>query len=609
MSKSFWSLDVTKSFLGGLLIVLFCLNFIFLSPVLAEQNEETATPAPIVELTLTWQVETVQETPGSPLTPTPIPEITMALETITDLPQPSFREAIPTGTPLTPTENFIPPTSVVPVPSVILIGEYAPTEVLVRFRNFSTEENRLRCLSASKAEMINSIENLNVWLVQVPFGQVAESIAAFSRCPEVRYAEPNYAVSISETVPGDPDWVLQYGLISLRAPQGWDYSTGSEAVTIAILDTGVDLNHLDLAGKIVPGYDFVNHDALAQDDNGHGTHVAGIAAASGNNGIGVVGVSWGARIMPVKVLNAGGNGSFATLAEGIAWAADHGAQIVNLSLGGASPSAVLEEAVNYAVGKGVVLVAAAGNTGSNFVLYPARYPNVIAVGAVDAANNRMGISNYGPELDLVAPGASIYSTLIGGYGYKGGTSMAAPYVSGLAAILYGMNSSPAAITAEMETTTLDLGAAGFDVYYGFGLIQMDRALRLALPPTATATASATPSVTPSVTPTPASLIALAVADQLDRPGKSVGGGGVPLQTSATSVNLPRRGTPTASPTSTLTRLPLPPALSETVFPKLPAASSALPLRSRPSLGFTTLFILLLLLAAFGLFWSRPRRSH
>ncbi|MBV5323623.1 peptidase S8, partial [bacterium] len=318
-----------------------------------------------------------------------------------------------------------------------------------------------------------------------PFGKVAESIAAISACPQVRYVEPNYMASIADTIPSDPNWGLQYGLINIRAPQGWDYATGSPAVTIAIIDSGVDLNHADLSAKIVPGYDFVNGDSIPQDDNGHGTHVAGIAAASGNNGIGIAGVSWGARIMPIKVLNASGNGDFATVAAGIIWATNHGAQVINLSLGGASASTVLQDAVNYAYGNGVLLAAAAGNTGSNFVLYPARYPNVIAVGAVDNANNLTAFSNYGPELDMVAPGASIYSTTIGGYEYNSGTSMAVPYISGRAAILRGINNSPDSITSEMESTALDLGPAGFDVSYGFGLIQLDKALKLALPPAPT----------------------------------------------------------------------------------------------------------------------------
>jgi thermitase len=438
-------------------------------------------------------------------------------------------------------ENSATPTVTAPLSESILSGEYVPDEVLIRFRKAAAYENILQCLSLADATIISSIEEINVWVVQVPFGDVAEAIAAISACPEVRYAEPNYIASIADTIPSDPNWSLQYGLVNIRAPQGWDYSTGSTAVTIAILDSGVDLSHPDLAGKLVPGYDFVNGDASPQDDNGHGTHVAGIAAASANNGIGVAGVSWGARIMPVKVLNAGGNGTFADVAAGIAWAADNGAQVINLSVGGASSSAVLRDAVNDAYDKGVVLVAAAGNTGSGVILYPARYPNVIAVGAVDGANNRAGFSNFGPELDLVAPGSSIYSTIIGGYGYKSGTSMAAPYVSGLAAILRGYPGgySPDAIALEMESTALDLGRAGFDVSYGFGLIQMDAALKLVLSPMATPTWTFAP--------------------------VSAGGGkqflatGTPLNI---IVNATDTNTPLASPTNTSTLLP--PAIQPTV---------------------------------------------
>ena len=380
------------------------------------------------------------------LTPTPTLEPTTALSP--EAPQPTFTSTVEsiitaesTGLPSF-TPSFIPENTATPIftyspPLPTLSGEYVPDEVLVRFKKSATDESILQCLFLSNATVLSSIEELSVWVVQIPLGKAAESIAAISTCPQVRYAEPNYLASFADTIPSDPDWNLQYGLVNIRAPQGWDYSTGSATVTIAIIDSGVDLSHADIAAKIVPGYDFVNGDAIPQDDNGHGTHVAGIAAASGNNGVGVAGVSWGARIMPIKVLNAGGGGSFADVAAGIVWAADNGAQVINLSLGGASSSTTLQDAVNYAYGKGVVLVAAAGNTGSGLILYPARYPNVIAVGAVDNTNNHAGFSNFGPELDLVAPGASIYSTVIGGYGFKSGTSMAAPYVSGLAAILRG----------------------------------------------------------------------------------------------------------------------------------------------------------------------------
>jgi subtilisin family serine protease len=339
------------------------------------------------------------------------------------------------------------------------------------------------------------------------------------------YAEPNYTVEGLDTIPNDPSWANQYGLTAIHAPQGWDISTGSASVIIAILDTGVDLTHPDIAVKIVPGYDFVNSDSTPQDDNGHGTHVAGIAAASSNNGEGVAGVSWGARVMPVKVLNAGSAGTYADVAAGILWATDHGAQIINMSLGGPNLSSTLSDAVDYAASRGVLLVAAAGNNSGN-VLYPAAYTAVIAVAATDFTNTRLPLSNFGPELDVSAPGGNIYSLNVGGgYIFRTGTSMAAPHVSGLAAVLFGIpgNASASLVRSEIEASALDLDFPGWDAYTGFGLIQMDAALAL-VPPVASVTAPSSrqpartktntpiplpffpppvvPSLTPSPTPTP-----------------------------------------------------------------------------------------------------------
>ncbi len=361
-----------------------------------------------------------------------------------------------------------------------LSDEFASSELLVRFRKRATKASIEQCIQSVTASITSDIEELNTFVLSVPAGRVAESIFNIESCPDLRYVEPNYLVHIADLIPSDPGWGNQYGLTNIRAPQGWEMDTGSSSVTIAILDTGIDLTHLDLAGKLVGGIDIINGDNNPQDDHGHGTHVAGIAAALSNNGTGVAGVSWGARLMPIKVLNAAGNGTYADVADGIIWAADHGAQIINLSLGGSNPSQLLQDAVDYAASRGVVVVAAAGNTGSNFVLYPARYPNVIAVAATDSSNAHAAISNYGPEVDLSAPGVSIYSTWLGGYDSRTGTSMAAPYVSGLAAILFGIpgNGSAAAVTQQMESTALDLGSSGWDDFYGHGLIQMDAALQL-----------------------------------------------------------------------------------------------------------------------------------
>jgi thermitase len=339
-----------------------------------------------------------------------------------------------------------------------------------------------QCLRAAGATRSRRIAQLSVSRLKVPAGRTAEAIDRLKACPGVIYAEPNYVVSAAETIPDDTFWSNQYGLRAIRAPQGWDLAAGSSAVTIAVVDSGVDLAHVDLAGKILPGYDFINNDAVPQDDFylSHGTHVAGIAAAITDNGTGVAGVSWGARLLPVKVLDSSGNGTSAGVAEGITWAVDHGAQVINLSLGGPDPSTVLEDAVNYAYGQGVVVVAAAGNFGTNAPFYPASYAHVIAVAATDSSNNRYANSDFGSWVDLAAPGVSVFSTLRNNtYGNLTGTSMASPFVAGLAAILRGLpgNTSPDQIEQQLETTALDLGTAGRDDLFGYGLIQADAAIR------------------------------------------------------------------------------------------------------------------------------------
>ncbi len=160
-----------------------------------------------------------------------------------------------------------------------------------------------------------TIAKLQTVVLQVPENSLASSIGYLRQCAGVTNAEPNYTVHIADVIPSDPDWGLQYGLPAIRAPQGWQITTGSSSVIIAIVDTGISLSHPDLSAKIVSGWDFVNNDSIADDDEGHGTHVAGIAAAETNNGTGVAGVSWGALLMPVKVLDSSGNGTYADVIE------------------------------------------------------------------------------------------------------------------------------------------------------------------------------------------------------------------------------------------------------------------------------------------------------
>lgn len=378
---------------------------------------------------------------------------------------------------------------------------FVPDQVIIKYdENVSTETMR-RLTGGVEADVISGIEAIGVFVLSVPSGGVDAVISELSQQTGVVYVEPNYYVSSTEIVPNDPGWGNQYNMTAIRAPAGWALHTGAVWVTIAILDTGVDLAHPDLFVRILPGYDFVNNDNDPQDDHGHGTHVAAIAAASTNNGEGVAGVNWGANILPVKVLNSGATGTYANVAAGIVWAADHGAQVINLSLGGPAPSFVLNDAVNYAYQRGVILVASTGNAGAPSVLYPAAYDPVIAVGATDSGNNLADFSNYGAEVDVVAPGVNIYSAFPGGgYGYRSGTSMAAPHVSGLAALLWGIpGNGPARIRTLIEANALDLGSPGWDVFFGSGLIQMDAAILPALP-TATPEATKTPDPTQTTVP-------------------------------------------------------------------------------------------------------------
>jgi thermitase len=292
-------------------------------------------------------------------------------------------------------------------------AEFAPGRLLVKFRPLSGIFDSLAGADAARAvlaghhlEVIREIPGLNVLVVSVPAGEELSTAQRLKRNLLVQYAEPDYILH-AFTTPNDPYYATdQWNLPQINAPAAWDVTTGSSDVVVAIVDTGVDLGHPDLSAKIVAGYDFVNDDSTPQDDEGHGTHVAGIAAAATNNGVGVAGVSWGARLMPVKVLDREGSGYLSDVADGIRWAADHSARVVNLSLGGPAASSTLQNAVDYAYGRGLLIVAAAGNEYEigNPVSYPAAYPHVMAVAATDDQDGHASYSNTGYYVDIAAPG-------------------------------------------------------------------------------------------------------------------------------------------------------------------------------------------------------------
>lgn len=374
-----------------------------------------------------------------------------------------------------------------PVSPVIAQGAaYVPGELIVGFGG--EVESGSFLLNNEKIEFVDTpqplVESLNAYLVRVPAGEEINYRSQLLQLDEVHFVDLNYYITALESptpiIPDDPNWFYQYGPPAVRADYAWNVTTGSSGVIIAIVDTGINRSHPEFSGRLIQGYDFVQGDSIPEDENGHGTHVAGIAAATGNNARGVAGVDWHAKIMAVRVLDKNGSGTLANTAAGIIWAADHGADVINLSLSGPSfPSpTILEDATYYAYKKGAVVVAAAGNYNSTPVTYPARYPWVIAVGMTDVSNTRRSESNYGSELDLMAPGYGILSTMPGGYGYKSGTSMSTPFVSGAAALLLTDTKfdSTLKIYEALTQTALDLGTVGRDDYYGYGLLQLDSAL-------------------------------------------------------------------------------------------------------------------------------------
>lgn len=308
-------------------------------------------------------------------------------------------------------------------------------------------------------------------IVKVPPGASADALLAkFQRDAGVESAELDQLVTI-EATPNDPSYGSQYHLQKIQANFAWDINTGSTSSKIAVVSTGVDLQHPDLSSKILPGYDFVNATTNADDDHGLGTHLAGIAAAATNNGTQGSGVDWNARIIPVKVLNANGTGYTSDIEAGVRWAADQGAKVILMGFGSsASYSATMQSAIDYAWSKGAVLVAPAGDLGNTTVQYPANYTNVISVACTTSTDTKCSFSSYGMWVDLAAPGQSIYSTANGGgMTTMSGTSQSAAVVAGVASLVwsrYGTSASPSTIVNKLFTTADQIPGTGSYWYRG-----------------------------------------------------------------------------------------------------------------------------------------------
>lgn len=314
-------------------------------------------------------------------------------------------------------------------------GGYMPNQLIVKFKPGS-QAMESRVHAAAGTQVIQKASAINWTLVRIPAGKTKAQIKAiYNTYPNyVTMVTENPIVELDDTVPNDPDYATkQWGPPKVSAPKMWDRSQGKTSTIVAILDTGVDIDHPDLVDNLLPGSDPGEGDNNPDDEDGHGTHCAGIAGAVGNNGIGIAGMGWKNKIMPVKVF--GSVGGFA-VATGITYATDHGANVISMSIK-ITDFQALRDAVDYAWGKNVLLVASAGNANTSVIQFPSGYEKVMAVASSDPNDGKSDFSNFGNWVDVTAPGSNIWSTYIGG-GYESlsGTSMSTPMVAGLAGVLF-----------------------------------------------------------------------------------------------------------------------------------------------------------------------------
>jgi subtilisin family serine protease len=403
--------------------------------------------------------------------------------------------------------------------------ESVPDEILLKFKPGASEQAKEQIKNELALEVLETIPGIDVHRIRVPEHAKAKVIEALSHNPNIEFVEENHINTIM--YPNDLYFPNQWHLSKIGFPAAWETppAGGSPNIILAIIDTGVQLTHEDLQPNL--------NGPLIDDDNGHGTAVAGAAAGVINNSVGVAGVCGNCKIFSLKALNATGGGADSTVAIGIMYAAGCDqkltaincgpprAHVINLSLGSYGQSATIELAVNEAWNRGVVVVAAAGNDNTPNPAYPAAYENVISVGGTNSADTKLNVSNYGPTIDVVAPGGGILTTVRDHgdgilYDYSGGTSLAAPLVSGLAGLLLSVNPklTNQQVRNIIERTAVDLGATGKDEIYGYGRINAKAAVGCAvdlqclssipLTPTPTIRLTPTPTKIPTATPKPLS---------------------------------------------------------------------------------------------------------
>ncbi|CCI03843.1 S8 family peptidase [Microcystis aeruginosa] len=372
-------------------------------------------------------------------------------------------------------------------------GEYQ--SILIDFKDdipVSVLDEQLNTVNkkAGKTTSLNSIFSIDEHLYTVAGdSKLLKTLRNSDLKKYTESIEPDY-IYHAFIAPNDPDYSKQWNLRGINIERAWEENHG-EGITVAVIDTGVSKVPDLRETEFVEGYDFVNDRSNAEDDNGHGTHVAGTIAQSTNNNYGVAGIAYKAKIMPLKVLSGTGGGTVADIAEAIRFAVDNKADVINMSLGGGGETQVMKDAIEYAYSKGVVIVAAAGNADDNSAAYPARFPHVIGVSAVDASGNKAPYSNFGAGIDIAAPGGSDTGKIIqetidpaqGGepafLGFQG-TSMAAPHVAGVVALIKAAGiKEPNAVLEVLQQSARKINDDPFN-HFGAGQLDAGNALQLAL---------------------------------------------------------------------------------------------------------------------------------
>ena len=365
-------------------------------------------------------------------------------------------------------------------------------QILVRSKSHLSAKAVKSLFAVHGATEVDAIDQLDVRVLKVPFGQRDRVLEALKHNPNIEFAEID-PIATAGSLTNDP-YVLngqEWHIAKIQADRAWDLTRAAPSTVIAIVDTGVAPTQPDLVGKILPGYNFYANTTNTADDFGHGTAVAGAAAAQGNNGQGVAGVAWGASILPVKISDPTGYATYSNMAKALTYAVDHGARVINISFYGSTPSSTLQSAADYVWAHNGIIFACAGNTGTNLPQYPAACSHVVAVSSTTSSDTVAGYSTFGSFISLSAPGSDIYTTNRDGtYGSWSGTSFASPIAAGVAGLVLAVNPqlTNAALLDLLKTSAEDLGTAGVDPYYGYGRVNAYRAVVAAAVPPADLTA-------------------------------------------------------------------------------------------------------------------------